>query len=68
MTPGKENIQKPHGKPTDRNADPENVERAHEMADRDIAADPDLAENTDPNNDLDEGELARLGKDKPDIV
>lgn len=68
MTPGKENIQKPYGIPSERSNDPEIVQKAHEEADKDIAADPDLSQNTDPNNDLDEGELARLGENKTDLI
>ena len=37
--------------------------QAHEQADRDIANDPDLSIHS-PNDDLDEGETARLGEDK----
>jgi len=33
---------------------------AHEQADKDIERDPDLATKPKPEDDLDEGELARL--------
>ena len=39
-------------------------ELAHAEADQDIAADADLSIHS-PNDDLDEGELARLGEDFP---
>ena len=45
----------------------ENVVAAHEQADKDIAADPDLSLHS-PNDDLDEGETARLGEDKTDLI
>jgi hypothetical protein len=40
--------------------------RAHDQADADIAADPDNIHV--PNDDLDEGELSRLGEDTKDII
>ncbi|GAB4092029.1 hypothetical protein [Flaviaesturariibacter terrae] len=40
---------------------------AHEQADHDIAEDPDLSIHS-PNDDLDEGETARLGEDIPGIL
>lgn len=40
----------------------EKVAEAHEQADADIAKDPDLSIHS-PNDDLDEGETARLGED-----
>ena len=40
---------------------------AHEQADRDMARDPDLAPRS-PNDDLDEGETARLGEDVTDLI
>lgn len=48
------------------NAD-ENVFQAHIQAEKDIEQDPDLSIYS-PNDDLDEGETARLGKDTTDIV
>jgi gamma-glutamyl-gamma-aminobutyrate hydrolase PuuD len=41
----------------------EKVAEAHEQADADIAQDPDLSIHS-PNDDLDEGETARLGDDE----
>lgn len=43
------------------------TQKAHEQADEDIAKDPDLSIHS-PNDDLDEGETARLGEDKTDLV
>ena len=34
--------------------------KAHEQADKDIEKDPDLTTKPNPEDDLDEGELARL--------
>ncbi len=48
------------------NAD-ENVSQAHIQAEKDIEQDPDLSIHS-PNDDLDEGETARLGEDTTDIV
>ena len=47
--------------------DPGQIREAHDMADHDIAEDADLSIHS-PNDDLDEGELARLGGDKNDLV
>ncbi|TCJ18984.1 hypothetical protein EPD60_00800 [Flaviaesturariibacter flavus] len=40
---------------------------AHEQADHDMEEDPDLAPGS-PNDDLDEGETARLGEDTSGII
>jgi hypothetical protein len=40
---------------------PQDVRKAHEEADKDIAEDPDFNTQS-PNDDLDEGESARLGE------
>lgn len=45
----------------------EHVAEAHEAAMDDIAQDADLSIHS-PNDDLDEGETARLGEDKTDLV
>lgn len=45
----------------------ENTRAAHKQADQDISNDPDLSIQN-PNDDLDEGESARLGEDKTDLV
>jgi hypothetical protein len=43
------------------------AEKAHEMAEKDIEKDPDLSIHS-PNDDLDEGETARLGEGKNDLI
>jgi hypothetical protein len=45
----------------------EHVKEAREQADTDIARDADLSIHS-PNDDLDEGESARLGEDETDIA
>ena len=45
---------------------PESIQAAHEQAEKDIAKDADLSIHS-PNDDLDEGETARLGDDKNDL-
>jgi len=40
---------------------PADINRAHTQADKDMASDPDLSAHS-PNDDLDEGESARLGE------
>ncbi len=45
----------------------ENVAAAHEQAESDIEKDADLSIHS-PNDDLDEGELARLGENENGIV
>lgn len=45
----------------------ENVAAAYEEASKDIEQDADLSIHS-PNDDLDEGETARLGEDKTDLV
>ncbi len=47
--------------------DPGHLREAHDIADHDIAEDADLSIHS-PNDDLDEGELARLGGDKNDLI
>jgi hypothetical protein len=41
--------------------------KAHEQAEHDIAEDPDLSIHS-PNDDLDEGETARLGEDNIPLI
>ena len=41
--------------------------RAHEEAEKDMEEDAELTAHS-PNDDLDEGETARLGEDNTDIV
>jgi hypothetical protein len=50
-----------------RNPEAENVKKAHTQADKDIASDAELSAHS-PNDDLDEGESARLGEDKNGLV
>lgn len=45
----------------------EKVIAAHDEAISDIEQDPDFSMHS-PNDDLDEGETARLGEDKTDLV
>lgn len=45
----------------------ENVKAAHDQAESDIEQDADLSIHS-PNDDLDEGETARLGEDKNDLA
>ena len=45
----------------------ENVKAAHEQAEQDIENDPYLSLHS-PNDDLDEGETARLGEDRTDLI
>ena len=55
-------LQEPGGKITD-----PNVQAAHREAEKDIENDPDLSIHH-PNDDLDEGETARLGEGKNDLI
>jgi hypothetical protein len=50
----------------DINKENENVAAAYQEASKDIDQDPDSIHS--PNDDLDEGETARLGGDKTDLV
>ena len=43
------------------------IEKAHRQAERDISADPEFSAHS-PNDDLDEGETARLGEDKTGLI
>jgi hypothetical protein len=45
----------------------ENTAAAHEQAEEDIQQDAEFNSHS-PNDDLDEGETARLGEDKTDLV
>lgn len=49
----------PHHK-TDEEKENERTIAAHKAADKDIEQDPDLSSKANPEDDLDEGELARL--------
>lgn len=44
-----------------------NVKKAHVEADKDIASDPEFSAHS-PNDDLDEGETARLGENNTGLV
>ena len=70
MTPNKKNksadkANKPQttGKPDTR----EDIKAAHDQAEKDIEQDAELSIHS-PNDDLDEGETARLGEDKTDMI
>ncbi|HVX50077.1 MAG TPA: hypothetical protein VHB48_07960 [Chitinophagaceae bacterium] len=52
---------------TDRRAKKEHVAEAHEEALRDIAMDADFSLHSE-NDDLDEGELSRLGEDENGVI
>ncbi len=43
------------------------VAAAHEQAEKDMQEDPEFTASS-PNDDLDEGESARLGEDKTDVI
>jgi hypothetical protein len=45
----------------------EEIELAHRQAERDISADPEFSAHS-PNDDLDEGETARLGEEKTGLI
>lgn len=47
--------------------DKQNVEQAHDAAEHDIAEDPDFSKRS-KNDDLDEGESARLGEDNTGLI
>jgi hypothetical protein len=52
------------------NSDPnskKNITAAHDQAEEDIQQDAEFSSHS-PNDDLDEGETARLGEDKTDLV
>jgi hypothetical protein len=73
MQPDKNKEQKPAGKhehplPQEiSNKDKKTAVRAHDQAEKDMAEDADLSVSS-PNDDLDEGETARLGEDVSDII
>jgi hypothetical protein len=49
------------------NANNPDVKKAHDEADKDIASDAEFSAHS-PNDDLDEGETARLGEDETGLV
>jgi len=62
------NNTQPSGKPRlNEKAKDENVSAAYKEAEKDIEQDPDLSIHH-PNDDLDEGETARLGDGKNDLI
>jgi hypothetical protein len=62
QTPGNQRQQPDEQQPRqDIDRENENVAAAYEEASKDIDADPDLSAGS-PNEDLDEGESARLGE------
>ncbi|HUQ65308.1 MAG TPA: hypothetical protein VM101_04095 [Flavitalea sp.] len=64
----KKSIQNPETRP---NGGPrtarEEIEKAHRQAEHDISADPEFSAHS-PNDDLDEGETARLGEEKTGLI
>lgn len=50
-----------------RNIERQRAEKAHLEAEKDMQDDADLNAHS-PNDDLDEGETARLGEDKTDLI
>jgi hypothetical protein len=54
-------------KAAQKNKDEKNVAQARIEAEKDVAQDPELSIHH-PNDDLDEGETARLGEDKTGLV
>jgi hypothetical protein len=61
MQPGNDKKKEPRKK------DEEKISEAGKQAQKDIDMDADLSTHS-PNDDLDEGESARLGEDKNDLV
>jgi hypothetical protein len=51
---------KPSHHKSDQQKENENIAAAHKEADKDMEQDPDLSSTPNPEDDLDEGELARL--------
>ena len=68
--PNKENSQGRHEHPLPQEIsqkDRELANAAHESAEKDIEEDAELSASS-PNDDLDEGETARLGEDETGLV
>ncbi len=65
-SPGLDTGQKERSNKNDPNST-ENVAGAHNQAEEDMLQDAELSSHS-PNDDLDEGETARLGEDKTDLV
>jgi len=49
-------------------AENQNIKAANEQAEKDMSEDLDLNSPNSENDDLDEGESARLGEDTKDII
>ena len=65
---GMKNQTSKHEQPQDSHAaEKKSALAAHEQAEHDMEEDPDLSIHS-PNDDLDEGETARLGEDENPIV
>lgn len=56
-----------HEAPGDRTVSADEFKKAHDQADKDIAADPEVSAHS-PNDDLDEAETARLGDQSTGLV
>jgi len=70
MEPRNENQQGRHQHPLPHeisNKEKEKALHAHEEAEKDMNEDAELTAHS-PNDDLDEGETARLGEDTSDII
>jgi len=72
MEPGKNNDKQPgrHEHPLPREISKQEREKAvqaHEEAEKDMNEDAELTAHS-PNDDLDEGETARLGEENTDII
>jgi hypothetical protein len=64
----KKSIQSPETRPANGSRTArEEIEKAHRQAEHDISADPEFSAHS-PNDDLDEGETARLGEDKTGLI
>ncbi len=67
MIPGKRKTDQGPENENEQKHENENVAAAHQEAEKDMDRDADLSIHS-PHDDLDEGETARLGKDKTDII
>ena len=66
MEPKNQKNQDPENVRDQQDRENNNVQKAHQQAEKDIEQDPDLSIHS-PNDDLDEGETARLGE-KTDLI
>ena len=67
MEPRKKQTEKTENVKDQQDRENENVTQAHDQAEKDMENDADLNMHS-PNDDLDEGESARLGEEKTDLV